>query len=179
MDLIMEELGDRLGEAGGYLTRPALDKDGSVIGQELVSAAAGSGIEGYESYRFLSYTGADLEKDNEVWRIEAARLLQEASYYPFSFAGFLGGYELVIPQYRAALAAFLASPLPCVGAIQTLEHTLMQAGVLGLGDRFTALARQFHDALRSDTDTLVLELSNDDVSRVRTLLSQWIAQWLD
>ena len=51
--------------------------------------------------------------------------------------------------------------------------------MLGLGDRFTALARQFHDALRSDTDTLVLELSNDDVSRVRTLLSQWIAQWLD
>ena len=89
MDLIMEELGDRLGEAGGYLTRPALDKDGSVIGQELVSAAAGAGIEGYEAYRFLSYTGADLEKDNEVWRIEAARLLQEASYYPFSFAGFL------------------------------------------------------------------------------------------
>ena len=151
MDLLMEELGDRLGEAGGYLTRPALDKDGSVIGQELVSAAAGAGIEGYEAYRFLSYTGA----------------------------GFLGGYELVIPQYRAALAAFLASPLPCVGAIHTLEHTLMQAGVLGLGDRFTALARQFHDALRSDTDTLVLELSNDDVSRVRTLLSQWIAQWLD
>ena len=51
MDLIMEELGDRLGEAGGYLTRPALDKDGSVIGQELVSAAAGAGIEGYDAYR--------------------------------------------------------------------------------------------------------------------------------
>ena len=116
--MIRAALGQKLAEAGGFVTERRVDGDGRVLGFDLLPAAAAAGIEGFTPLRFLDYTAESPRRDNEVFRDEAVRLLQEAEYYPFAVLDEIGGFELVIPQFRAQLASFLSSPVPCVGVLK-------------------------------------------------------------
>lgn len=176
LELICEELSDRLVEAGGYITRPSVAEGGTVVGEELLPSAVAGGVEGFAAARYLDFTGGQLKKDNEVFRIEAVRLLDEAVCYPFALVGVLGGFELVIPQYRAALTAFLNSPLPCVAFLRTEEDALLLGQLLGLSDRYSSYLRQFRSALADAPNTLLL--TDHDPDRAKAALGEWKASFL-
>ena len=82
--MIIEALGGSLACAGGYFTRKLFSGDGAPLGLELLPAAAAAGVEGFKALRYIDLGGGRPVKDNEVFRTEAVRLLNEAEYYPFA-----------------------------------------------------------------------------------------------
>lgn len=170
---IKKSLGAALAGAGGYFIDPVKDADGNIRALELVPAAALAGVEGYERMRFLDLSSSPPVRDNDVFRRAAAGILWESEYFPFSLVCGLGGFELVIPEYRAALGEFLSLPLPCVGTLITEEHAEELRRLLGLGERYSALYRRLRTALENDADTLVTEYGGAEEA-----LSEWKKEYV-
>ena len=172
-EMILRELGESLASAGGFITETSAGDDGALLGLELFPAAAAA-VEGFTGARFLDLTVSPPKTDNEVFRVEAVRLLQEASYYPFAVLDSIGGFELVIPQFREALAAFLSSPVPCIGILRPLEEVELMRGFLGLGERCTALAARLRSALEADDETRLLDIPGELEAGHIAALRQWV-----
>ena len=117
--LLREELGWMLQTAGGLATVRECD---SVLGYDLLPAAALGGVEGYTPLRFLDYSVDPPVRDNEVFRSEGVRLLNEAPYYSFALLDEIGGYELLIPEFRHALEELLNSETPIIGVLKGREN---------------------------------------------------------
>lgn len=175
--LLREALGPALAVAGGYVKTVSTESEDSRV-LSLSPAASAAGVAGYESYPFLFISGHDARKDNEVFRTHGVRLLQEAVYYPFAVLDDIGGFELVIPQYRQALAELLSDELPIIGVLKGHEEAIAQAQNLGLSERFAMLCARLHEALREDSDTLVLELKRSDDEAARRVLQQWSREYV-
>ena len=175
--MIRYALGDKLTEAGGFVTERVLAPDGSLLGFDLLPAAAAAGIEGFSPLRFLDYTSNPPTRDNEVFRSEAVRLLQEAEYYPFAVLDEIGGFELVIPQFRAALEAFLSSPVPCIGVIKSPHGVAELRERFGLGEKYDALSHRLRQALEADPDTLVVDLHSRGDAAAEALVREWAERW--
>ena len=171
-EMILRELGESLASAGGFITEQAVGEEGSLLGLDLFPTAAAA-VDGFTGARFLDMTVVPPKTDNEVFRVEAVRLLQETSYYPFAVLDSIGGFELVIPQFREALAAFLSSPVPCVGILKPLEEVELMRGFLGLGERYTALAARLRSALEADDETMLLDVPGELDTNHITALRQW------
>lgn len=176
--LIREALGGAVITAGGFVTVRAAGPDGAVLGCDLLPAAAAGGAEGFEARRFMYYSGSKLRTDNEVFREYGARLLREAKYYPFSLIDEFGGFELVIPQFREALEDFLNSDAPCLGVIKEQSAAEALRLKLGLGEKHAAYVRRLHEALRSDPDTLILEVRSRGDMAARRILDQWVKEYV-
>lgn len=175
--LLREALGTGLVSAGGFVTVRAVSESGSFLGYDLLPAAALGGAQGYEPARFMDCTVFPIVHNNEVYRVEGVRLLQEAEYYPFALLDELGGFELIIPQFRKALEDFLNSGTPCIGAVKSLEDMELLRGILGLGERYTEHAARLHEVLKSDPETLVLDVSGPEDPAVRAAIAQWAAEY--
>ncbi|MBQ3482512.1 MAG: hypothetical protein IJH48_09385 [Oscillospiraceae bacterium] len=175
--MIRAALGEKLAEAGGFVTERRSADDGRVLGYELLPSAAAGGIEGFVPLRFLDYTSDPPTRDNEIFRCEAVRLLQEAEYYPFAVLDEIGGFELVIPQFRAQLAAFLSSPVPCVGVLKDRRGVRELQERFGLGEKYAALAARLREALENDPETLVMTISEQGDENVRQALREWAAAY--
>ena len=176
-ELIRAALGGALAESGGYFTRRVFD-GGRQISSLLMPAAAAAGIEGFECPEFLDLRSDVARKDNEVFRIYASRLLREAEYYPFCVLDEIGGFELVIPQYREALAGFLSSNIPCVGALCTLEAFEAQRALLGLGEHSLRSAERLHTVLENDPQTVLFETTGRGDGRAEELLRHWVREYV-
>ena len=161
--MIRNALGGKLAEAGGFVTERAVGADGRLLGFDLLPAAAAAGVEGYTPPL----------RDNEVFRGEAVRLLQEAEYYPFAVLDEIGGFELVIPQFRASLAAFLSSSVPCIGVLKASAGVEELQERFGLCEKYPALARRLREALDRDPDSLVLEISGRGDGRAERAVREW------
>ena len=176
--MIRETLGDRLAEAGGFVTERCTDSNGRVLGYDLLPAASAAGIEGFSRLRFLDYTTEPPVRDNEVFRLEAVRLLQEAEYYPFAVLDEIGGFEMVIPQFRSQLGTFLSSSVPCIGVLKTMGGVEELRERFGLGEKYSALACRLREALDADPDTLVLDLSSRGDPAAEKAVRDWARQYL-
>ncbi len=173
--LIRSVLGEKLAEAGGFVTERVLRADGTTLGFDLLPAAAAGGVEGFAPLRFLDYTTVPPTRDNEVFRGEAVRLLEEAEYYSFAVLDEIGGFELVIPQFRTQLAAFLSSPVPCLGVLKAPAGVEELRERFGLGEKYTLLARRLREALDADQDTLVLDVSGRGDERAVRAVREWVS----
>ena len=171
--LIRSALGDKLAEAGGFVTQRALGADGALLGFDLLPSAAAAGVEGFSPLRFLDYTTEPPTRDNEVFRGEAVRLLQEAEYYPFAVLDEIGGFELVIPQFRAQLAVFLSSPVPCLGVLKAPTGVAELRERFGLGEKYAQLYARLRAVLNADPDTLVYECSGRGDAEAERLVHEW------
>lgn len=156
--IIRQALGPALAYAGGFVTERVSDGEGRLLGYELLPAAAAMSGTAYQSWRFLDYSGSVPAKDNEVFRNQGVRLLQEAEYYPFVLLDEIGGFEMLIPQFRNALAELLNSELPIIGVVKGPENAGEIKRRFGLGDRFTALTDNLRSVLAKDADSILLEV---------------------
>ena len=172
-EMILRELGESLASAGGFITVQAVGEEGSFLGLDLFPTAAAA-VDGFTGARFLDMTVVPPKTDNEVFRVEAVRLLQEAPYYPFAVLDSIGGFELVIPQFREALAAFLSSPVPCIGILRPLEEAELMRGFLRLGERCTALAARLRSALEAEDETMLLDVPGELEAGHIAALHQWV-----
>ena len=172
-EAILRELGGALAGAGGFITRQAIGADGALLGLDLLPAAAAAGVDGFHGARFLDFTAVPPKTDNDVFRLEAVRLLQEAPYYPFTLLDSLGSFELVIPLFREALSLFLSADVPCVGIVKPLDETELMRSFLGLGERMIDQAIRLRASLESDADTLVIDVDDKFDERGLAILRQW------
>ena len=175
--MIRAALGEKMAEAGGFVTERIRAAGGELLGYDLLPAAAAAGVEGFSPLRFLDYTAEPPTRDNEIFRVEAVRLLQEAEYYPFAVLDEIGGFELVIPQFRAQLSAFLSSPVPCIGVLKASSGVEELRGRFGLGEKYTALAALLRETLERDGDTLVLDLCGRGDERALRAVNAWAAEY--
>ena len=175
--MIRAALAQKLAEAGGFVTERRTDKDGRILRYELLPAAAAAGIEGFDPLCFLDYACDPPLRDNEVFRGEAVRLLQEAEYYPFAVLDEIGGFELVIPQFRTQLGAFLSSPTPCIGVLKSPAGVEELQARFGLGEKYAALARRLREALDAAPDTLVLDTAGRGDIRAEQAVREWVERY--
>ncbi len=176
--LLRQLLGDKLALAGGFVTERKIDETGSLLGFDILPAAAAAGVEGLEGQRFLDYSANPPRADNEVFRSFGVQLLSEAQYYPFAILDEFGGYELLIPQFRNALGQLLNSNVPCIGALKGAASARELRRRFRLGDKFTAYTKQLHSALQADPDTLIIELRRQGDKKAAEAVKQWINEYV-
>lgn len=175
--LIRRRLGGALSLAGGFVTERALSNDGSTAGYDLYPAAHAAGVAGFEGARFLDYTVTPPTHDNEVFRREGVQLLEEAAYYPFALIDEFGGYEILVPQFCAALVRLIRSDVPCIGVLKGFENAQELKQRFGLGDRYTQKLRALYDMLRADPDVLIVEMSGSGDENAAEKVQSWAAEY--
>lgn len=171
--LIREALQEKLAEAGGFVMAAEAGGNSYAEGFALRPSAAAAGVEGLPSGRFLDCRVWPPQRDNEVFRVFGVQLLEEAAWYPFAVLDEIGGYEILIPQFREALEALLQSGLPLLGALKTAEEAEQWRQLFGLGERMTKQTARLRAALAADPDTRVLDLRETPEDEARAILRAW------
>ena len=177
--IIRQALGSAAGYAGGFITERVADGDGSIEGFDLYPAAAASGHDGFDGLRFLDLGTTPPRKDNEVFRESAAQMLREAEYYPFVMLDEIGGFEMLIPQFRNELAQLLNSDAPIIGVIKGAENAEELRASFGLGEKFTMLTDNLRAVLANDEDTVVIEVKQRGDETARRIVEAWVKEYAD
>lgn len=175
-ELLLSVLGVSLAGAGGFVTERSREAD-RLLRCSLLPAAAAGGVEGFEPLPFLDLSRTPPVHDNEVFREDGVRLLQEAVWYPFSVLDSFGSFELLIPQFRQALAELLSSDQPVAGVLLSRKEAEELCGQLGLGDRVKQNISRLWEVLRADPDTLIVEASGISRRRAERALEQWAQEY--
>ena len=175
--IIRQALGPSLAYAGGFVTERVSDGEGRLLGYGLLPAAAALSGTAYQSWRFLDYSGSVPAKDNEVFRNQGVRLLQEAEYYPFVLLDEIGGFEMLIPQFRNALAELLNSEQPIIGVLKGAENAASIKRRFGLGDKFTQLTDNLRAVLGKDGDTVLLEVKAPGDPAASRIARAWAEEY--
>lgn len=175
--LINEVLGERLSSAGGFVTLRQTDDAGKLLGFDILPACAAGGVEGFEPQRILDYTVKPPKAFTEVFRSYGVQLLDEAQYYPFSVIDEFGGFEIIVPQFRAKLAEFLSYDQPIIGVIKGAENAEQLRRSLGHGEKYTAFYSRLRAALEGNSQTMIVDLSSMDNDTARSLVSQWADEY--
>lgn len=177
--IIRQALGSAAGYAGGFITERVADGDGSVEGFDLYPAAAAIGHDGFDGLRFLDLGTTPPRKDNEVFRESAAQMLREAEFYPFVMLDEIGGFEMLIPQFRNELAQLLNSDAPIIGVIKGAENAEELRASFGLGEKFTMLTDNLRAVLANDEDTTVIEVKQRGDETARRIVEAWVKEYAD
>ncbi len=177
--MIRNALGSAFSCAGGFITERAVDENGSLAGFDLLPAGAASGLPGFTALRFLDCTCTPPKADTEVFRKEAVRLLSEAEYYPFSVIDEFGGFELLIPEFRAALSDFLSSPCPCIGVFKDADNVENLRRTLGLTDRFLTCRQQILNAIENFDDILIVKTTGRYDDAAVCAVSEWCREYAE
>ena len=177
--LLRRALGPALSQAGGFVTGPVLGPHGELDGLTLSPAAAAGGVAGYKPERFLDCRRFPPSTDNEVFRGTGVRLLQEAVWYPYALLDEFGGFELIIPQFRAALYELLRTELPILGALKTTEEAEAMRQALGLGEKFRRYEEELQRFLQQDEYTRIIELRSPEDPFAAEALKEWVTDYLN
>lgn len=177
--IIRQALGSAAGYAGGFITERVADGDGSVEGFDLYPAAAVIGHDGFDGLRFLDLGTTPPRKDNEVFRESAAQMLREAEFYPFVILDEIGGFEMLIPQFRNELAQLLNSDAPIIGVIKGAENAEELRASFGLGEKFTMLTDNLRAVLANDEDTVVIEVKQRGDETAKRIVEAWVKEYAD
>ena len=177
--IIRQALGSAAGYAGGFITERVADGDGSVEGFDLYPAAAAIGHDGFDGLRFLDLGTTPPQKDNEVFRESAAQMLREAGFYPFVMLDEIGGFEMLIPQFRNELAQLLNSDAPIIGVIKGAENAEELRASFGLGEKFTMLTDNLRAVLANDEDTVVIEVKQRGDETAKRIVEAWVKEYAD
>ena len=175
--LLRQELGSALSYAGGFITERMLAEDGKLLGYDLFPAAAAVLRDSFEGRRFLDYSVTPPTHDNEVFREDGVRPLEQSLYYPFVFLDEIGGFELLVPQFRHALEDVLNAELPVIGVLKEAAGADKLRRRLGLSERFSMTVDNLHAMLGADDDTVVLTMRERGDEVVRRIVSQWVKEY--
>lgn len=175
--MLNNALGERLSVAGGFITVRTFDAAGKLLGYDMFPSAAAAGVAGFEGERFLDYSTEQRRHNNEVFRTTGKRLLREAEYYPYALIDEFGGFEIIIPEFREALLDFLSSDMPIIGVLKAMPNAETLKRRLSLGDKYVDLLAALTNALKNDSDTLVLETTGRYDEAAKRIVSAWVDEY--
>ena len=167
LELVKSALGDKLRSAGGFVS---LDDGGSF---SIFPAEAAVCREDYEGREFMK-ASPPVRHDTEAFREDGVKLLEEAQYYPFALLAYIGGFELVIPQFRSALSDIISSEQPTFAIMLSEKKTEELRCTLGLGDKLTAYADRLRSAVSADGNSICIEAC---ASECGGMIAEWIAEF--
>lgn len=153
---IQTALGERLYEAGGFLTVRHRDETGRAVAYTLQRP------DGSEAQVFLDYSGAVPEVHLEVFAQLGVTLLEDALDKSFIVLDEIGGIELLCPEFVEALERVLKSGIPCIGVMKAEGPASKLIRKLGLDQRFEEEAEKLRSWMRQDQDTILYECSQYD-----------------
>ncbi|HBR09465.1 MAG TPA: hypothetical protein DD735_11325 [Clostridiales bacterium] len=163
--------------AGGFVTQRVTDADGGLAGFVLKPARLSAcSADADAAYPFLTF-GAAASRDDGVFRTEAVRLLREAESAPFAVLDELGGCELLIPEFFAALTRFLSTPTPCVGVLKSPAAADELSNRLHLPESFIPARNRLYAMLRDDPGTLILPTTGRGDAAAESILRRWASQF--
>lgn len=177
--LIREVLGSSVAYAGGFITERKLDQAGNLIGFDLYPAAAAADMSSYSGQRFISKTALGLGKDTEVFRNYGVQLLTEAEYYPFVMLDEFGGFDVLIPQFRNAIADIFSSDKPIIAVMKSDKNVKEVKKNFHLGPRFIQTVDIVKTTLANDEDTLIVEMKKPGDKKVRAIIEQWAEEYIN
>ena len=85
--------------------------------------------------------------------------------------------ELLLPEFRDALTAFLASDTPCIGVVKGLKNAHAMTHTVGLPEDYLTAAEDLRQLLASDPHTQILELSSRDDEIVWNAVTGWVEEY--
>ncbi len=177
--LIREVLGSSIAYAGGFITERKLSEDGSLLGFDLYPAAAAADMSSYTGQRFITKTALGLGKDTEVFRNYGVQLLTEAEYYPFVMLDEFGGFDVLIPQFRNAIADIFSSDKPIIAVMKGDKNVKEIKKRFHLGPRFIQTVDIVRSTLANDVDTMFVEMKKPGDKKVRAVIEQWAEEYLN
>lgn len=177
--LIREVLGASVAYAGGFITERKLKEDGSLEGFDIYPAAAVADMSSYTGQRFISKTVLGLNKDTEVFRNYGVQLLNEAQYYPFIMLDEFGGFDVLIPQFRNAIAEVFSSDKPIIAVMKAKSNVKEIKKKFHLGPRFIQTVDIVKTTLANDVDTQIIEMKKPGDAKVRAAIEQWKKEYIN
>ena len=159
---------EKLLSAGGFVSMK--EGDGTF---SLYPAAAAVCREDYEGREFMRLS-SPLWHDTEAFRENGVRLIEEAEYYPFALLAYIGGFELLIPQFRSALSDIISSELPTFAILLSESETENLRRILGIGDKLTAYSERFRAAVGADEDSFCVNTCD---AACDELIRAWVTEY--
>ena len=177
--LIREVLGTALPYAGGFITERKLKADGSLDGFDMYPAAAAADMSSYPCQRFISKSVLGLTKDTEVFRNYGVQLLTEAAYYPYVMMDEFGGFDVLIPQFRNAVADIFNLEKPVIAVMKSDKNVKEVKKSFHLGPRFKQTVDIVRNVLANDPDTMITEMKKPGDAKVRAAIEQWKKEYIN
>lgn len=177
--LIREVLGSSIAYAGGFVTERVLSPGGELEGFELYPAAAVADMSSYSGQRFITKTALGMNKDTEVLRNYGVQLLREGQYYPFMLIDEFGGFDVLIPQFRDAIAEVFSSEQPIIAVMKGSANVKEIRKKFHLGPRFTQTVDIVRATLANDVDTQIVEMKKPGDKKARAIIEEWKKEYIN
>lgn len=171
-EMIHKALGEKMRQAGGFVTIRERDGEGNILGFDL-AAADGSG----QGVRFLEFVEGKPVTRMEAFSQTGTRLLRQAGNRPFAVLDELGGVELLDDGFLRALVNLLRGDTPCIGVLKGSGPAGKAVGMMGLNLRYELARRVFVEHLNEDPDTLVIQTTGWDDREVLAQVEAWVAEF--
>lgn len=172
-DMIPSVLGEKMASAGGFITRSGKERGSYTIAP--AACAAGIGVPGEEI--FLRFSG-EAVRNNDAFRFAGTKLLEEAVYYPFTVLDVLGGFELIIPQFKTALDSLMKTDMPLIAYLICLEDVKNIQRLFGLSDKFYRTAEEFHKVLAKAENTEIIDTQNLSEDEFTAIIKAWENEYI-
>ena len=169
--MIRRELGELSNRAGGFQTIRQRDENGAIVRFEICSA------DGYGPRdRFLDLSGAEPWIDLGVFDRIGLEYLRRATERQFAVLDEIGGVELLNDRFMDEFARYLQSSQPCIGVMKGPGAGKL-VEMMGLTVRYELARRALYEHLRSDPDTLLLEITGAEDENALNAVREWVAQY--
>ena len=170
--MIYRELGELSHRAGGFRTIRQRDESGRIVAFEICSA------DGYGPRdRFLDLTGEEAWIDLEIFDRVGVDYLRRATERRFAVLDEVGGVELLNERFMDEFARYLQGSQPCIGVVKGPGPAGKLVEMMGLSVRYELARRALHEYLRSDSDTLLVELTDAEDENALNAVREWVAEF--
>ena len=168
--LLRNALQGKTARAGGFVTDRAVDEIGRYQ-YFYLRRADGSG----DPAIFLDLRQHPPAKHNDVFTDLAAMILREQA--PFFLLDEIGGMELLLPEFRAALDDFLVSDIPCIGVLKGVKNSRALSETAGLPEPFLQIAKALRQQLEEDVNTQILKMSGWSDPAAMDAVTAWVEEY--
>ena len=168
--LLRKALQGKLSPAGGFVTDRAADENGRYLYFYLRQASQTGPHE-----IFLDLRQKPPVRHDEVFIQTAARLLTQPA--PFFLLDEIGGMELLLPEFRAALDAFLSSDIPCIGVLKGTRNSQALTKTANLPESYLTAAADLRRRLEADPHTQILEVTRRDDEAAWRAVTGWVEEY--
>jgi nucleoside-triphosphatase THEP1 len=173
--ILRTALGENVATAGGFSTERTYDGDGAHTGFILMRASELALPPARRSgRRFLIFEQDGSRRDDAVFTEYAAAILREAAFAPFALLDELGGFELMLPDFEAALHIFLQTDVPTIGVLKAIPSAKNLTKRLNLTDAYLNRAYQLLHELEADPGTTVLRTTGRYDEAAKAAVNEWV-----
>lgn len=187
--LILETLGTKLGDAGGFRTVRLLNEEGQRVGFAVepvhVNAKPEKRFDGDMSNVFIFFGGAP---DESLQVFPASRPLVDVDKFVglalatlenssrFLVMDEFGGVELENDIFTVKAKEALAGDRPVIGVIKSRRNAQHATKGLSSNEGLMGKYEDFRGFIEEETDTEIIALTDDNRGEVQTAIKNWVAQ---